>query len=127
MGELTRRTSEHSFGARLGRIDGDDPESLLRYLDAARGVRAVREAKLRATDAMELRAGDRLLDLGAGAGADALEMLERVLPGGHVTAVDASPHAVAEAAARFADRPADAVLADAHALPFAAGCFDACR
>ena len=51
----------------------------------------------RAFDRLELRAGDRVLDVGAGAGGAALIAAAR---GGDVVAIDASPHMVARIVAR---------------------------
>jgi ubiquinone/menaquinone biosynthesis C-methylase UbiE len=117
------------FGRRFEHIDADsDPGSLLGWLDRFSAVPAVREAKSAASDTLELKPGQRVLDVGCGTGVDLPDMLARVQPGGSVTGIDISAQAIAEAARRFADEPAiSAEVADVQALPFADASFDACR
>jgi SAM-dependent methyltransferase len=99
------------------------------YLDAAAAL--VADAKRRSYAMLRAGAGARVLDLGCGPGTDTLPLAERVGPGGRVVGVDHDAEMVAEA-----DRRADAAgvggrvehrRADAGALPFADGAFDAAR
>jgi ubiquinone/menaquinone biosynthesis C-methylase UbiE len=78
-------------------------------------------------DAADIHPGQRVLDLASGAGEPALTLARRVGPDGHVTASDLSPGWLAtieDAALAEALGNIDLVVADAHALPFAAELFD---
>ena len=104
------------------------PDMLLDFLDDYAALDAVREHKLRATDALGLTPGRCVLDVGCGTGADLLAMLERVRPDGSVTGIDVSLRALERARARVAGEVGAAVeIADVQALPFPDGAFDACR
>lgn len=84
-----------------------------RYAPGVRGLRA------RAADALALRDGDRVLELGCGTGANAPFVREQAGDVRHV-GVDLTPGVLA----RAQDRGVDAVLGDAAALPVS-GPFDA--
>jgi SAM-dependent methyltransferase len=78
-------------------------------------------------DAAHLSPGERVLDVGCGAGAIALEAARRVRPGGSVLAVDISPELVAVARDRAASAGAEeveVVEADAAAYPYDEAAFD---
>jgi SAM-dependent methyltransferase len=78
-------------------------------------------------DAADLSPGERVLDVGCGAGAIALEAARQVRPGGSVLAVDISPDLVAAARDRAASAGADEVelvVADAAAYPYDEEAFD---
>jgi SAM-dependent methyltransferase len=78
-------------------------------------------------DAAELSPGERVLDVGCGAGAIALESARHVRPGGSVLAVDISPDLVAVARDRAASAGAEKVEfveADAATYPFDDAAFD---
>jgi SAM-dependent methyltransferase len=78
-------------------------------------------------DAAHLSPGERILDVGCGAGAIALEAARRVRPGGSVLAVDISPDLIAVARDRAASTGAEEVElveADAAAYPFDKDAFD---
>lgn len=75
---------------------------------------------------LDLRPGARVLDVGCGAGHDTLVMAERVDGGGLVVGVDLSATMLAETRRRAAGVPVLLCRADAQALPFRAGAFDAC-
>jgi SAM-dependent methyltransferase len=72
--------------------------------------------------AREARAGERVLDVGCGAGATTRALSEVVGPDGHATGVDISPALVA--AARAHASAADYVEADAGTHPFAPASVD---
>ena len=76
--------------------------------------------KRRVADLLDAQPGWRLLEVGAGTGADALEVAARFQVS--VVGVDVSKAMVDEARRRGL---ADAVVADAHALPFSPADFDA--
>lgn len=70
--------------------------------------------------------GERILDLGCGAGTTTLAVGEAVGPNGHATGVDISPDLIGEARRRAATIPnVDFLLADAETHPFAPDSFDA--
>jgi ubiquinone/menaquinone biosynthesis C-methylase UbiE len=121
--------SDPSFGSSFANIDAHArPDALLGFLDDVAALEPVRRSKRQATDALELRPGDRVLDIGCGTGVDLAEMFERVVPGGTVTGLDLSARAAAAAAARTGGVDGiSVVVADAQELPFPPACFEACR
>ena len=71
--------------------------------------------------------GERVLDLGSGAGTDSLVAAQMVRPGGLVTGIDMTPEMVAKADAAAAEMGADNVEfveGEAERLPFDDGSFD---
>jgi SAM-dependent methyltransferase len=99
------------------------------YLDAA--ARLASGGKRLSYDRMQVAAGASVLDVGCGPATDTLALASLVGPGGHVAGVDQDAAMVAEAdrrasAAGVADR-VEHHAADATALPFADGRFDAVR
>jgi cyclopropane fatty-acyl-phospholipid synthase-like methyltransferase len=76
-------------------------------------------------DALALRPGDRVLELGCGSGGSAAYMAERT--GAHVTGIDFAPAAIALARQRARGSEARLAfeVADMAALPFAPAAFDA--
>jgi SAM-dependent methyltransferase len=67
------------------------------------------------------RSGERVLDIGCGAGTTVLELASRVGPGGHVLGADVSEPSVARAQQRIAAaglRHAEAIVADVSVHPF---------
>src|SRR5690242_11654925 len=76
--------------------------------------------------AAKLKAGQNVLDLATGTGLVAEAIVDTVGPSGHVTAVDKSPAMLARAERRLASGANVSIqVADAQALPFADGTFDA--
>jgi arsenite methyltransferase len=75
------------------------------------------------------RAGERILDIGTGPGLLALDLVNHVAPGGHVTGIDVSAEMLAVAEQHRQRSPhADLMTCrdgDATALPFADASFDA--
>ena len=74
-----------------------------------------------------LAAGERVLDLGSGAGTDSLVASRLVGPSGSVTGIDMTPEMLEKARSAAAELGADNVTfieADADHLPFADGSFD---
>jgi SAM-dependent methyltransferase len=71
--------------------------------------------------------GERVLDLGSGAGTDSLIAAQMVGPGGSVTGIDMTPQMLAKARAAAAEMGAanvEFVEAEAERLPFADASFD---
>ena len=74
-----------------------------------------------------LEPGERVLDLGCGAGTDSLVAAQMVGPMGHVTGIDMTPEMLARARAAAAELPAanvEFVESEAERLPFPAESFD---
>jgi arsenite methyltransferase len=74
-----------------------------------------------------LEPGERVLDLGCGAGTDSLVAAQMVGPRGHVTGIDMTPEMLGKARAAAAEMEApnvDFVEAEAERLPFADESFD---
>jgi arsenite methyltransferase len=74
-----------------------------------------------------LAPGERVLDLGSGAGTDSLIAAQMVGPEGRVTGIDMTPQMLAKARAAAAELGAanvEFVEAEAERLPFADGSFD---
>jgi ubiquinone/menaquinone biosynthesis C-methylase UbiE len=83
----------------------------------------------RAIEMMQIKAGERILEVGFGTGQAALELARRGGPRGLLTGLDVSPGMARTARRRLerADLAGQALLAlgDAIRLPYPAGCFDA--
>ena len=74
-----------------------------------------------------LAPGERVLDLGCGAGTDSLVAAQMVAPDGHVTGIDMTPEMLAKARASAREMGAanaEFVEAEAEDLPFPDGSFD---
>jgi ubiquinone/menaquinone biosynthesis C-methylase UbiE len=106
-----------------------DPAFFLNFLDQANKIPGVVEWKTVILDALRLGGGERVLDLGCGAGDDAFDMAARVGPEGHVTGVDISEFLIAEAIRRSSagNLSVSFEVGDARSLRFADESFDAVR
>jgi ubiquinone/menaquinone biosynthesis C-methylase UbiE len=101
----------------------------LRFLDAERAKPAMQRANQASVDALRLRPGSHVLDVGCGAGDDARNLSAVVGESGHVEAVDIDPLMIAEAERR-ADGDTARVsfrVLDVYELDYAEGRFDSCR
>jgi SAM-dependent methyltransferase len=119
-----------SFGSAFGAVDrSEDPDALGEYLVRVRAVRAVQNGKAESFALLGASQGQRLLDLGCGQGDDARELAQIVGPSGGVVGVDNSKVLIDQARrCTPPDLPwIEYVCADATALPFRDGSFDACR
>lgn len=123
-------------GARGGRPQSGidllfDTYYTLQYLDAVRRVPSIIRAKVESLDLMDLRAGQRVLDVGCGTGEDVWSLAERVGPGGYAEGVDANPWMIGEAIRRARSTAGVVALkftpGDVYELPFETGRFDAAR
>jgi SAM-dependent methyltransferase len=122
------RSSVRSSG--LHSVDqGVDPASRLRFLDAEGAKPAMRDAKQRTVEALEIRAGARILDVGCGAGDDARALARLVGPLGRIDAIDVEPMMIAEAARRASGELLPIVfrVLDVYELDYADGTFGGSR
>jgi ubiquinone/menaquinone biosynthesis C-methylase UbiE len=87
--------------------------------------------KKRTYECMQLRAGDKVLDVGCGPGVDTIALSQIVGPTGQVVGVDYDEAMVATSEKYAVKEGVSAwvmhKLADATSLPFDAGYFDSCR
>ncbi len=99
------------------------------YLDLLRSV--LKAEKRRTYEAMGIRAGDVVLDVGCGPATDTIDLAELVGPTGRVVGIDHDVAMVAEANARAAAaglaENVTHLRADASRLPFDDATFDAVR
>ena len=120
--------TDSSFGSDYRRLDELAGDEGLRYLDDLYELPAVQAAKREATDALALRPGARVVEVGCGTGVDLPDLAERVRPGGSVLGIDPSSRAL-EAARLRTSGLAEVRLAAAGAESIPAGDeeVDACR
>ena len=106
-----------------------DPGFALRFFDAGNRLPAVRALKPIMLDQMRLHRGQRVLEVGCGAGDDVRTIARRVGPDGHVLGIDASPLVVAEATRRSQGRnlPVAFRVGDVFALDLPDETVDRCR
>ena len=107
----------------------NDPQFFTRFLDEGNKLPAIIASKPIILEGLALRAGERVLDVGCGMGADVFEIAPLVGSNGHVTGVDMSAAMIEEARRRAEGRglPVSFEIGDSQALRFAAGTFDAVR
>ncbi len=103
------------------------PLALVGILDALGALPSVAAYKARALELLRVVAGQRVLELGCGAGDDAVRMAERVGPYGLCVGADLSATMVREARDRHASLRLEFLQAECRRLPFRDGAFDACR
>ena len=99
--------------------DQPDPRTWIGVLDRLRSDPLYARYKARVVALLDPAPGGRYLEIGSGTGADAIELAQRC--GAEVVGVDCSVAMAEEARTRGLP---EALVADAHALPFAADVFD---
>lgn len=106
-----------------------DPGFALRFFDAGNRLPAVRALKPLMLEQLRLHRGQRVLEVGCGAGDDVRAIARRVGPDGRVLGIDASPLVIAEATRRSVDRklPVEFHVGDALALNLPDASVDRCR
>ena len=122
---VTGATESTGFGA----VDRSrQVEHFVRYLDEARRQRSIVRAKEWSIGKLDLRLGDRALDVGCGTGEEVVTMAAVAGPVGAAMGVDSSGGMITEALRRHGQR-ADVFfgVADAQRLPFSSAVVDACR
>jgi demethylmenaquinone methyltransferase/2-methoxy-6-polyprenyl-1,4-benzoquinol methylase len=86
-------------------------------------------ARLAGLNALELKKGEKVLEIGFGTGNEIIDLAEQVGPAGQVAGIDISTGMLAVTQRKLADKglttPIDLRVADARQLPFADGSFDA--
>lgn len=107
----------------------NDPEYYIRFLDEASADQSFQAYKRHSFALLNLRSGQRILDVGCGTGEDACELARLVAPGGCVIGVDGSRGMIATARwrAEGCGLPVEFQVGDAHRLAFADDSFDASR
>ena len=107
--------------------DAADPDAFVDMLSWQRDVPFLVGVRRRIIELLAPLPGERLVDVGSGAGHDAVELAELVGTDGSVVGIDHSSTMVDEATRRALDLRADNVefrLGDAHALPLEDDSFD---
>lgn len=94
-------------------------------------ARITDQLKRKMIDILKIRTGSRVIDIGCGPGVDTLAMAGRMRNGGFVVGVDYDADMLQAAATGMAGTGIESAVhllrADAAALPFQSGAFDACR
>jgi ubiquinone/menaquinone biosynthesis C-methylase UbiE len=102
--------------------------ALADYLSRASAHGSVQDYKRRSFAALRLKPGDRVLDVGCGAGTDVRALAQLVGKTGRAVGLDFSEDLLAHARRQTsADDPIDYQQGDAATLPFPDASFDACR
>jgi ubiquinone/menaquinone biosynthesis C-methylase UbiE len=106
-----------------------DPGFALRFFDAGNKLPGVRAVKPLMLEQMRLHRGQRVLEVGCGAGDDVRMIARRVGPSGHVLGIDTSPLVVAEATRRSLDRnlPVEFRVGDVLGIELPDAAVDRCR
>lgn len=106
-----------------------DPGFALRFFDAGNRLAAVRALKPIMLTQMRLARGQRVLEVGCGAGDDVRMIARRVGVEGHVLGIDSSDATVAEAARRSQELDGSVAfrVGDARALELPDASVDRCR
>jgi ubiquinone/menaquinone biosynthesis C-methylase UbiE len=114
----------------FGRIDQTaDPGYFIRFLDEAAMQESFQAYKRRTFELLELRLGNRVLEIGCGTGDDARGLCRLVGRNGRVVALDNSRAMINEAVQRAEGRfqSLQLTVGDATQLQFPDATFDACR
>jgi ubiquinone/menaquinone biosynthesis C-methylase UbiE len=119
-----------SFASGFAGVDAaGDANSFVTYLDLIHSMPFFKDCKRRSYEALEIRPGAAVLEIGCGNGVDATVLADFAGPGGRVIGIDVSRTMLASAQEKNSPkspRPGY-VLSDASHLAFADGSFDAVR
>lgn len=125
---MQRPGNDRAQGRTFADVDAsEDPTARVRYLDEV--TRAAQAYKQNTYRMIDLNRGDRVLDIGCGAGDDVRAMAAIVGATGRAVGVDVSRTMIEEARRRSRDsgQPGEFFEASAYELPFEADSFDAAR
>ncbi|WP_078918112.1 methyltransferase domain-containing protein [Streptomyces sp. NRRL WC-3725] len=120
------QTPSNPFAHLDGAAD-DAQRRVIRYLDAAATHPEIQRMRSAAHEMFAPAPGERLLDVGCGAGEVARQLAARVGAAGSVAAVDQSALAVSVAESRHDGTSVDYSVGDITALDFPSGHFDGVR
>ena len=119
-----------SFASGFAGVDAsEDAKSFVTYLDLIHSMPFFQECKRRSYEALSIRPGATVLEIGCGTGTDAETLAAMAGEKGHVIGIDTSRTMLASAKAKSnaGDPTPGYVLSDASHLPFADNSFDAVR
>lgn len=122
----SEQSSESGF---VGVDQASDPTEYVRRLDSTAAQDFWRRVETQVGELLDLRPGDRVLDIGCGTGDDVRTLAAIVAPDGLAVGLDASATMIAEARKRAAGTPLPVAFyqGDACSLAFPDASFDACR
>ena len=121
--------SDHELGILPGFSTVDatgEADQFIAYLDAADHLPIIVDLRARVVDALKLRPGECLIDVGCGTGTALFQLSGLVGPGGRAVGIDVSDGLLA-VAKRRCPPSVELIRASATALPFADESFDAYR
>jgi ubiquinone/menaquinone biosynthesis C-methylase UbiE len=105
------------------------PEAFVQFMDDANTMPFFQATKEQTYARLALQPGDRVLDIGCGAGTDVRALASIVGPGGMAVGIDGSATMIAAARERSegSGLPVEFLVCDAHQLDFPDASFDGCR
>jgi ubiquinone/menaquinone biosynthesis C-methylase UbiE len=120
---MSKRDSFHDYS------DADSTEDAQEYINYLDTATANTSYKRQTYGLLQAQPGNRLLDVGFGAGADLRALAEIVGADGSVVGVDSSEAIVTETKKRLSAEglPVEVHVGDAHSLQFPDSTFDGCR
>jgi ubiquinone/menaquinone biosynthesis C-methylase UbiE len=130
MAATTMSVTGEFFSSSFSNIDAtSNPTEFVHYMDDANSMEFFRAAKRRTYDLLALHPGERVLDIGCGAGEDVRALADIVGAAGVAVGIDASQTMIDAARRRTAESSvvADFFVGDAEHLDFPDASFDACR
>jgi ubiquinone/menaquinone biosynthesis C-methylase UbiE len=80
------------------------PDQFIHFLDTASDFEGVKEGKQKTLELLDLKPGQRILEVGCGTGEDTRMFAEKVYPGGEVVALDKSKEMITAAQRRTKEK-----------------------
>jgi len=119
--------TDDTYGPEWGDVDRDADEAT-EYLDTLAALDTFQAYKRRSHQLLHPEEGDRIVDIGCGAGDDVLTLAEHVGPTGAAIGIDKSESLIEEATSRSGATPeANFRIDDVMELSFENGTVDGCR